>query len=354
MNIDSVTFKIPEILSLVGLIQCVYILVYMAFRSGSLRHAILPSVYFLALGTAFFLDFARRFIGADLPAYDIWLWAAWFAGPLLGAPLIIQIGRVTALPPPRAYGVLVLLPVAYLLARVMAAGDNECHGTLTCPLLHEWLITLGLAAGGLSLLSVWLQRGLFSSLYAEREGQARYWLIIMLILLNGAFLGLMLFSFAPWLEASHTRLVRTIIGLGLVYLAGTSLFRIYPQSVVVSGRAQRSEILGPEEQTLASRIEKLFDLDKVYQEPTYSRSHLARELDTSETVVSRIINVHFKKSFPQLLNERRVADAQRLLRETDAPIKQIAEEVGFNSMATFNRVFRDMTGQTPSAYRAGP
>ena len=51
------------------------------------------------------------------------------------------------------------------------------------------------------------------------------------------------------------------------------------------------------------------------------------------------------------MNERRVDDAKRLLVETDAAIKTIAEEVGFNSLPSFNRVFKDLTGYAPSIYR---
>ena len=64
-----------------------------------------------------------------------------------------------------------------------------------------------------------------------------------------------------------------------------------------------------------------------------------------------MINVHYNKSFSQLLNERRVADAKRLLEETTATVKIISGEVGFNSTASFNRVFRDISGQSPSAWR---
>jgi AraC-like DNA-binding protein len=92
-------------------------------------------------------------------------------------------------------------------------------------------------------------------------------------------------------------------------------------------------------------------MEKVYQEPTYSRADLARECSAPESTVSRVINVHFGKSFPQLMNERRIADAKRLLQQTDAPVAKIASEVGFNSLPSFNRVFKDMTGDSPSSFR---
>ena len=55
---------------------------------------------------------------------------------------------------------------------------------------------------------------------------------------------------------------------------------------------------------------------------------------------------------PQFLNEFRVKDAQRLLKETDASIQNIFEESGFNSITTFNRVFKELSGDSPTEYRA--
>ena len=347
MNLENLTFQIPEILSLIGLIQCVYVLVYMTFRAGDVRYALLPGVYFLMLGGAFFLDFAHRFIGADLPAYAAWQWAAWFSGPPLSVLLIIQVAQVTRLPRARDYWVLALPLAALAGAQAMARLDDGSA-------FYEWLVILGIVAGGVAMLSVWLERGMLDVLRQEKEGQARFWLVMTLLLMNGAFLATMLLSLGPWLATGQVTMIRTIIGLGLVYLSGTSLFRIYPQTVRLAVRAAQKAAteLGHEDMVLAQKIERLLDMDKVYQEPTYSRSDLARELNVAETAISRVINIYFGKSFPQLLNERRVTDAQRLLRETSAPVKQVAEEVGFNSMATFNRVFREATGQTPTEYRA--
>ena len=58
-----------------------------------------------------------------------------------------------------------------------------------------------------------------------------------------------------------------------------------------------------------------------------------------------------RKSFPQLLNEKRVETAKTLLLDTDASIKIVAQEVGFNSLPSFNRVFKEVEGQSPSSYR---
>ncbi len=41
-----------------------------------------------------------------------------------------------------------------------------------------------------------------------------------------------------------------------------------------------------------------------------------------------------------------------LLRETDRSVTEICFEVGFCSLGTFSRTFRDIVGESPRAYRA--
>ena len=41
-----------------------------------------------------------------------------------------------------------------------------------------------------------------------------------------------------------------------------------------------------------------------------------------------------------------------LLREAGRPVTEICFDVGFNSLGTFSRAFREVVGEPPSAYRA--
>lgn len=351
MAIDQLRFTVPEILSLIGLTQSVYILVYMLFHAGDWRRAVVPFLYFLVIAVAFFLDFAGNFIRAFVPSYDVWEWAAWYMGPPLSVLLIIQIARI-ARPPALWEGwVLLLIPVAGLGARGLAGLDQNCAFPGDCGIFADWLTVTGLIAGGISLLTLWAHRGLLRGLKAEKAGKDRYWLVLTLVMMNILFMAAMLLSLTPSVSMADAHVIRTVLGLGLVYLAGTSLFRIYPQAVQIVASRREDGAMNAQERALAARIEGLLEREKIYHEPSYTRADLARELHIPENLLSRIINAHFGKSFPQLLNEKRVADAQRLLVETDAPIKVIAGEVGFNSIASFNRVFRDLAGETPTAYR---
>ena len=76
--------------------------------------------------------------------------------------------------------------------------------------------------------------------------------------------------------------------------------------------------------------------------------------------VSCVSPAHFARSFKQAfgvpphryLLTRRIERAVGLLRDTDLPITEIALQTGWNSLGTFGRIFRDITGASPAAIRA--
>ena len=77
--------------------------------------------------------------------------------------------------------------------------------------------------------------------------------------------------------------------------------------------------------------------------------------------VSGVSEAHFSRSFKQAfgvpphryLLTRRIERATALLRDTELSITEIAFHTGWESLGTFGRTFRDITGESPSAIRAG-
>ena len=75
--------------------------------------------------------------------------------------------------------------------------------------------------------------------------------------------------------------------------------------------------------------------------------------------VSGVSQAHFARSFKQAfglpphryLLTRRIERATALLRDTDLPITEIAFSTGWESLGTFGRTFRDITGDSPRAIR---
>src|SRR5215471_21048318 len=76
--------------------------------------------------------------------------------------------------------------------------------------------------------------------------------------------------------------------------------------------------------------------------------------------VSGVSEAHFARSFKEAfgvpphryLLTRRIERATSLLRDTDLAITEIAFQTGWNSLGTFGRTFRDITGESPGAIRA--
>jgi AraC-like DNA-binding protein len=75
--------------------------------------------------------------------------------------------------------------------------------------------------------------------------------------------------------------------------------------------------------------------------------------------VSGVSEAHFARSFKQAfgipphryLLTRRIERAKALLRDTDLSITDIAFQTGWNSLGTFGRIFRDITGESPGELR---
>ena len=334
----SSQFTLAEILSLLGLVQSVYVLVYMLLRSGSFSNAIIPSLYFGTLAAAFFFDAAAGRWARELEHYESFQWLFWFSGIPLGALLIFQLAQVPSPLRPKYYFLLLLIPISFLPCLAI----EEPH----------IIYVSGMIIGAFSLLAIWLRRDLLDGLHADPKfGKERFWLILALIAMHTAFLAVTLSYVGNTIGLEQWVGIRTLLGIAFVYIAATSLFRIYPQAFIKVDNKE-SAPLKTEDRSVLDRLEMLLERDKVYQDPGFGRAELARELKIGEATLSRLVNAGYGKTIPQILNELRVKDAQRLLKETNASIQNIFEESGFNSITTFNRVFKELSGDSPKEYRA--
>lgn len=104
---------------------------------------------------------------------------------------------------------------------------------------------------------------------------------------------------------------------------------------------------------LKETLLQYMDSDKPYLKSDLKISDLADSLAVPVYHLSQLINDEFLVNFYDFINKYRVEEAKKLLIEDTRNYKilAIAYEVGFNSKATFNRVFKKFTGLTPSGFK---
>jgi AraC-like DNA-binding protein len=93
-------------------------------------------------------------------------------------------------------------------------------------------------------------------------------------------------------------------------------------------------------------------MDRAYAEPL-DVGAVAAVACLSEAYFIRSFRATFGETPHRYLQRRRVERSMFMLRETDRMVTDICLDVGFGSLGTFSRTFREIVGETPSAYRAG-
>jgi YesN/AraC family two-component response regulator len=88
-----------------------------------------------------------------------------------------------------------------------------------------------------------------------------------------------------------------------------------------------------------------------YREADLSLRTVAREVGVSTEYLCRLLKRHTGSGFVAHLHRRRVLEAQRLLRDTALSVKEIAFHIGFERTSHFDLRFRNLCGESPTAYR---
>jgi AraC-like DNA-binding protein len=175
------------------------------------------------------------------------------------------------------------------------------------------------------------------------------------------------------IRAGRRRIIFLIIVLGLSLAGGLLVGSLYLRTRFLMQKLylknelllkQWSQMEGPkvgaessEEdekiKELFEKIEHLMNSKALYRDANLTLKSLSQLLVTNVTYVSKAINNHSNSNFNSYVNHYRVNVAQNLLNDdqNELSMKDIGEYCGFNSYSTFNRIFKQETGLTPSQYK---
>lgn len=103
-----------------------------------------------------------------------------------------------------------------------------------------------------------------------------------------------------------------------------------------------------------SKLNEVLLNKKPYLDESLSLSQLAEELEISDKKLSELLNQHLNTNFYNFINEYRVAEVkEKLTKKANEKytLLSIAYDCGFQSKTSFNRVFKQKTGMSPSKFR---
>lgn len=158
-----------------------------------------------------------------------------------------------------------------------------------------------------------------------------------------------------------------VILLAVVYRQKSQLRQAYndlfdrSQAYLTSGdtpapQLPQPSLLTPEQRTLLlDHIRRVMETTEEICHSDFNIDRLAALTESNSRYVSEAINEGYGKNFRTVLNEYRIKEAMRRLRDTEHyggfTIKAISESVGYKSQANFITVFTKVTGMKPSIYQ---
>ena len=301
-----------------------------------------------ALGFAGFLGVNTAFDAAELP--DPWWSVASFLSRM--AALFLWLfclslfdGRVraprVALAVALAWSLLVVLDKGYVVALPAGIGLSPIQ------------IVLGT---GLVLHAGWrVLRDLRDDLI-ERRRRARPLFALALLAFLAMDLGADVVQGFGWRPASFL-LLQNSVSVVLAAALSLWLLRAEPWLVAEVPESRRDAAATDPDAAVLARLEAVMQAERPWLDPELTFARFAARVGQPEATLRRVINHRLGHGhFRNYLNGYRVEEAKRRLRDPASAgdkILAVALESGFSSLASFNRVFRQAVGRTPSEFRAG-
>ncbi|HOW44456.1 MAG TPA: helix-turn-helix transcriptional regulator [Candidatus Aminicenantes bacterium] len=175
----------------------------------------------------------------------------------------------------------------------------------------------------------------------------------------------LVFMAAGWFDRRAISLVGQVVPFLIAVNTFVTGYRAMLQPDVLFGLAEEGlgrryerSSLSPENAALyKARLLDTMEREKPYLDAEITLPKLAQGLNVPLSHLSQVINEQLGRNFYEFINGYRVEAAKRRLLRSgagQAKLITIAFECGFNSLATFNRVFKELAGRTPSEFRSNP
>ena len=152
--------------------------------------------------------------------------------------------------------------------------------------------------------------------------------------------------------------LRCIIIFPMALWGVTWLTKMHPEKLIFEkpkDKPSEASAIDPRDQQLLSNLQEAMETDMIYKEPGLTIRLLTEGLKTPVHRLRSLINSGLGyRNFSTFLNHYRIEAIKAAFAEPQnsrIPVLTIALDHGYNSLAPFNRAFRDVVGKTPTQYR---
>jgi AraC-like DNA-binding protein len=131
--------------------------------------------------------------------------------------------------------------------------------------------------------------------------------------------------------------------------------RIYPEDIPIEKpKYSHSGLQSTQIEKLKNDLLALMTEKEFYRDPELTILEVSQELKTPRHHITQVLNEKMGKNFYSFINEYRIEDVKKRLKDKkndNLTVLAIGYDSGFNSKSSFNTLFKQYTGVTPSAYR---
>ncbi|MEO5564355.1 MAG: helix-turn-helix domain-containing protein [Chitinophagaceae bacterium] len=315
----------------------------------------------------------------------VWLMTNWnffynvsYLLPLLYGPLIWLFVRQFLLKKRfRLQDSLHFLPFVFLSANLWFIGQASPIWRLYYPDMKAWMEVVSIISYHALALYCWhMHRKSLKNYYSETHKLQLQWVrqFIIASLITCSMVALALyFLYKTYPGTSDFRFAFLILTV-LIYWVSYAVLTKPAVFSLIRGRAEindetftpvltihrpgkkysNSGLSADDIKRIQVAIEKISREQKPFLNPELTIQDLAVMVHCNRHQLSQVLNESIGKSFYDYINGCRVEEAKALLLDParcSHKIASIAYDAGFNSLSTFNDVFRKSTGLTPSQFR---
>lgn len=185
----------------------------------------------------------------------------------------------------------------------------------------------------------------------------------LVVVVAGAYNAMMFKKLVDTSLLSHVGLTTIAYAVSYFGLRQPSLFRSEylveeevpePANTESNEKENKPRFSDEEAKILEERLIIHMNEERPYLNPELTLGELSAQINLAKHELTDLLNVHIGKNFFSFVNEFRLKAVVRRLGNPDydhLTIIAIANDCGFNSKSTFNSLFKQYTGHTPSDYK---